>query len=381
MTQKKKILFIMTALNGGGAEKVLVTLLQNIDFARFDIELLLTRANGVHLSTIPQNIKVKAIFKSNFFRRILLYLYRKIGSFLLIKIHLHRLCKQKYDAIVSFMEGEALFYHASLVDKSKNNIAWVHTNLKVHNWPKWFFYQNDDEKFYSLMQQIVFVSNNAQEGFDTLFPNLINIRKSVINNIVDVSGIIAKSKEYTEIIKRKVMICTLARLSPPKALDKLILAAKILKDQGYDFEVWILGIGPLYEELKVLIAKNDLNDVIKLLGFFANPYPILKQADIFVCTSIVEGFPIAISEALVLGLPVVATNIPAVSEILENGIYGVLTESIVEDIAQKLALLITDVNVRRTYSAKSLVRSEQLFQLQNQLRNYYNVFCDNNIVS
>ena len=381
MTQKKKILFIMTALNGGGAEKVLVTLLQNIDFARFDIELLLTRANGVHLSTIPQNIKVKAIFKSNFFRRILLYLYRKIGSFLLIKIHLHRLCKQKYDAIVSFMEGEALFYHASLVDKSKNNIAWVHTNLKVHNWPKWFFYQNDDEKFYSLMQQIVFVSNNAQEGFDTLFPNLINIRKSVINNIVDVSGIIAKSKEYTEIIKRKVMICTLARLSPPKALDKLILAAKILNDQGYDFEVWILGIGPLYEELKVLIAKNDLNDVIKLLGFFANPYPILKQADIFVCTSIVEGFPIAISEALVLGLPVVATNIPAVSEILENGIYGVLTESIVEDIAQKLALLITDVNVRRTYSAKSLVRSEQLFQLQNQLRNYYNVFCDNNIVS
>lgn len=374
MDQKKKILFIMTALNGGGAEKVLVTLLQNFDYTHFNVELLLTQIDGVHQSKLPQNINVKAIYASKFSRRILLYIYRKLGNVFFIKQRLYRLCADHYDTIVSFMEGEALLHHALIVNKSSNNVTWVHTNLKMHHWTKWLFYQSDEEKFYNMMQQIVFVSHNAKDEFGKLYSISPQIYQSVVNNIVDTQMILDLSQEQTEIKKRKFTICTLARLSPPKALDRLILATKILKCKGYDIDVWIIGCGRLYDTLKNMIIENRLEDVVLLLGFFSNPYSILKQADLFVCTSSVEGFPIAISEALILGLPVVATNIQGVNELLCNGKYGLLTEENADDIANKLEILITNENIRTEYAKKSIVRAEQLFQIRKQLNNYYNIF-------
>lgn len=363
----------MTALNGGGAEKVLVTLLQNFDYTRFEVELLLTQTNGIHQSKIPQSVTVKTIYTFKFLRRLLLYIYRKIGNVFLIKQRLHRLSSEYYDTIVSFMEGEALLHHALIVNKSSNNVTWVHTNLKMHHWTKWLFYQSDEEKFYNMMQQIVFVSHNAKDEFGKLYSISPQIYQSVVNNIVDTQMILDLSQEQTEIKKRKFTICTLARLSPPKALDRLILATKLLKCKGYNIDVWILGSGRLYDTLKNMILENDLEDVVHLLGFFSNPYSIVKQADLFVCTSNVEGFPIAISEALILGLPVVSTNIKGVNELLCNGEYGLLTEENADDIANKLEFLITNENMRTEYAKKSIVRAEQLFQIQNQLDNYYSI--------
>lgn len=373
MNQKKKILFIMTALNGGGAEKVLVALLQNFDYTHFDVELLLTQIDGVHQSKLPQNIKVKTIYASKFLRRILLYIYRKLGNVYLIKRRLHRLCSEDYDTIVSFMEGEALLHHTCIVSKSNNNVTWVHTNLNMHHWTKWLFYQNDEEKCYNMMQQIIFVSHDAKKQFGALYALSPQIHQSVINNFVDTKTILKLSKEQAKIKKRKFTICTLARLSPPKALDRLILATKLLKCKGYNIDVWILGSGRLYDTLKNMILENDLEDVVHLLGFFSNPYSILKQADLFVCTSNVEGFSIAISEALILGLPVVSTNIKGVNELLCNGEYGLLTEENADDIANKLEFLITNENMRTEYAKKSIVRAEQLFQIQKQLDNYYSI--------
>lgn len=373
MDQKKKILFIMTALNGGGAEKVLVTLLQNFDYTHFNVELLLTQIDGVHQSKLPQNINVKAIYTTKFSRRILLYIYRKLGNVFFIKQRLYRLCADYYDTIVSFMEGEALLHHALIVNKSSNNVTWVHTNLKMHHWTKWLFYQSDEEKFYNMMQQIVFVSHDAKDEFGKLYSISPQIYQYVVNNIVDTQMILDLSQEQTEIKKRKFTICTLARLSPPKALDRLILASKRLIDDGYDLDVWILGSGPLYGNLNALIIDNELKDVVHLLGFYSTPYPILKQADLFICTSIVEGFSIAICEALILGLPVIATNIKSINELLYNGKYGLLTEENIDDIANKLEFLMTNEDKRIEYARKSLVRAEQLFQVQNQMNKYYQV--------
>lgn len=363
----------MTALNGGGAEKVLVTLLQNFDYTRFDVELLLTQKNGIHQSKIPQSVTVTTIYTSKFLRRLLLYIYRKIGNVFLIKQRLYRLCSEYYDTIVSFMEGEALLHHALIVNKSSNNVTWVHTNLKMHHWTKWLFYQSDEEKFYNMMQQIVFVSHNAKDEFGKLYSISPQIYQSVVNNIVDTQMILDLSQEQTEIKKRKFTICTLARLSPPKALDRLILASKRLIDDGYDLDVWILGSGPLYGNLNALIIDNELKDVVHLLGFYSTPYPILKQADLFICTSIVEGFPIAICEALILGLPVIATNIKSINELLYNGKYGLLTEENIDDIVNKLEFLMTNEDKRIEYARKSLARAEQLFQVPNQMNKYYQV--------
>lgn len=363
----------MTALNGGGAEKVLVTLLQNFDYTRFEVELLLTQTNGIHQSKIPQSVTVKTIYTFKFLRRLLLYIYRKIGNVFLIKQRLHRLSSEYYDTIVSFMEGEALLHHALIVNKSSNNVTWVHTNLKMHHWTKWLFYQSDEEKFYNMMQQIVFVSHNAKDEFGKLYSISPQIYQSVVNNIVDTQMILDLSQEQTEIKKRKFTICTLARLSPPKALDRLILAAKILKCKGYDIDVWILGSGGLYDKLNRMILKENLEDTVHLLGFFLNPYPILKQADVFASTSIAEGFPIAISEALILGIPIVATTILSVKEILGADEFGCLAEENVEDITNKLELFISDSALRKYYSNQSILRSEQLFQMGCQMKNYYNI--------
>ena len=136
----KSILFIMPNLSGGGAEKVLIEILKNFDYQSYSVDLFLEYKIGIYINEIPSEVNVISPHKRlNLITKCL----RKIQTLPIIKnlfykFYLVPLLKRKtknhYDAIISFMEGEALKDHIAIKHKTLNNITWVHTDLKDNHW-------------------------------------------------------------------------------------------------------------------------------------------------------------------------------------------------------------------------------------------------------
>lgn len=368
----------MQSLNGGGAEKVLVDILANFDVENYTISLCVLNKGGVYKKDIPNNIKLidylPWLRMSHFFRRVERRLRKtKLFSIYLMmeQVRFKRTIQMEYDAIISFMEGESLRYHSFIFEKSKNNISWVHTNFKINHWSSAFF-ANDkqEEQIYNMLSSIIFVSKDAQTTFNEIF-KIKSPRQKVIYNLIDRNSIIHKSEEQI-INKQKFTICCTGRLAPQKRFDRAIKAAKIVKDKGLDFELWLLGEGYLEVELKKLVSSLDLTDYIKFLGYIKNPYPIMKVSDLFLLTSDTEGYPLVVCEAISLGLPIVSTNVTGVGEILDNGKYGILTNYSETEIADALIKLISDKAELFKFSMLAQERSE-MFKVENTMLSIYSL--------
>ena len=137
----KKVLFIMPAMPGGGAEKVLIDILKNMNQDMYDISLLLEYREGLYTASVPDNVKIYSLYNRNsiWIERLhralkLLRLYHTFHS-LVYKTAFRRLLrKQTFDTIVSFMEGEAVRIHSYLHHKTKKNISWVHIDFLKKHW-------------------------------------------------------------------------------------------------------------------------------------------------------------------------------------------------------------------------------------------------------
>jgi glycosyltransferase involved in cell wall biosynthesis len=354
----------MQSLAGGGAEKVLIDILKCFDTNKYNVSLYLIRNRGVHLNNIPKNVTRlsygKTIcFCSRIIRRICLQTNLSSSIFYAIeKKMVRRLINEKYDTIISFMEGLSLKYHSFVFDKSDNNISWVHINLYKNHWTTSVFSKKnkEEEELYNTLSGIVFVSKDAKIEFNKLF-NITKPIQKVIYNLINKDDIILKSNEY-EIEKQRFTICCVGRLTLQKRFDRVIEIAKILKDMGHLFEFWILGEGVLELELKNKVKSLNLTDYVKFLGFIKNPYPYMKESDIFLMTSDTEGYPLVICEAICLGLPVVSTNVTGVNEILDNGKYGILTSFQTLDISIILNELMSDSVKLNNLSQLSKERSK-----------------------
>lgn len=129
-----------------------------------------------------------------------------------------------------------------------------------------------------------------------------------------------------EIVKKGhgIILGNAGRLTKQKGQDKLIEIAKILKDQGVDFTLFIAGTGELKSELEMLIAKYRLQKNVILLGFVEDIQMFMKSIDIFVLTSIWEGFGFVLVEAMIKSKPIVAFDITSNPEIVVNNKSGFL---------------------------------------------------------
>ena len=135
---------------------------------------------------------------------------------------------------------------------------------------------------------------------------------------------------------------------------------KRLNDEGYQFDLWILGTGNMID-YEVMIRKyvenNTLSNVL-FMGRQANPYCFMAQADLYMCTSHIEGFSIAIAEAMACGLPVISTRCTGPTEILEDGKYGIMIDCNENEIYNALKDVLTNPNILTPYKEKSLHRSK-----------------------
>lgn len=338
---KKNILIAAYNLDFGGIEVSLINLLKNMDYKKYDITLILERKEGIFLSDIPKNVKIKEYKVCNNKN----VLVRKIINFCK-QLKWKFLNKNKYDASISYATySKPCSFLARTA--SKNTILFIHSNY-CHA------YNNDEIRIRNFFngiklmsfKNIVFVSNEAKDSLCKLYD--INGRSVVINNLIDYKAIIEKSKEKVEIPKSKGKVFSyIGRLDESSKRVSIILkVAKKCKDENKNVSFWIIGDGPNRDEYLKFKNDNKLNNVI-FFGAKENPYPYLKNSDYLILTSRYEGFPVVYNEAILLGKYILSTINVSDDYITIPNRFGIITKDDVESIYKNmLHLLENDVTIK-----------------------------------
>jgi glycosyltransferase involved in cell wall biosynthesis len=365
--KKRKLLFAANDLVMGGIEKALITILSAIDYKKYEVTLLLQSKSGILVDKVPKEVIIKECIPSNHNSKIV----RKIMNN--IKL-IRRIIKnyRKYDFACSFAPYCIL---NSIIVRyaSKNNYIWLHSNYydlfqgNTRDF-KHFFNNLRINKF----SNIVSVSNEAKNIFLKIYPKLED-KTHVCGNMIDYKSI---RKLAAEKIKKpkpdKPLFLTISRHEEKsKKITRLIEASKLLRDDGYNFEVWILGSGPDSTLYIDLIDEYELHDNIKLLGFKQNPYPYYDKADVFILTSDYEGFPIVYLEALLFKLPIITTVEVSTDFFKISDGYATITEKNATSIYKCMKMYLDKpckpkrkFNIEK-YNDEIMQKLEQYFQKDN----------------
>ncbi len=291
---KKKLLFCSFDLNIGGIETALINLLNNMDYGKYDVDLILEKKEGLLLDRLNKNVNVivyRVSSNKNIFVRKFKNLFKKM--FWIIKNY------HKYDFSCCYatysLPCNMLAYYGS-----KNNSFYVHSNYK---------YIYDDKELRNFFdcrrigkfKNIIFVANEAKDDLIKFYPD-ISHKSVVINNLIDYKKIIDLSKENVEYGKKtKYLFVFVGRLEEKsKKLSRMINVVKRLENVS----LLIVGDGPERDMYKDMISDCDR---IVMVGTKKNPYSYMKLADYIVLSSDYEGFPVVYSEAIVLGKKIIST--------------------------------------------------------------------------
>ncbi len=367
----KKIMIMNNTLSGGGAEKVLQTLLYNLDYKKYDVTLYSMHKEEIK-SNFPKEIHYKIVFgyegDNKFVNRCMAYIkgviFNKCSSRVFYKLFFH----EKYDVEIAFIEGESTKIIAGSTNKKSKKYAWVHIDLCNNPWTS-FLYKNTQEerKYYNCFDKVFCVSNSVREAFISKFKipeNKVFVQYNPINK----EEIIKKAKEKCDIQdKVKLRLVSVGRLVEQKGYDRLLNIALKLKNQGLDFELIILGEGEERKNYEKFINENNLMDMVWLMGFKENPYPYMAQSDIFVCSSRSEGFSTVVSEAVVLGLPVISTDCAGIKELFGNEECGIIVENNEEALYEALYIALSNPKSLEKYREGSLRRGKN-FSLQETMK-------------
>lgn len=375
MRAKRKILFLIPSLRGGGAERTLINLLHKVDYDVYEVDLIVLSKLGPYIDQVPEELNVTYLFENNFLVRVLGYMHRSFNIDWLFRKKMAAIDKA-YDVGISFLDSNYtdLLFYLDTIDK---RVAFVHGSYLTHtNHEKFYKFDHYREKIkknrYSRLDGIYFVSHDSMSDFVELFGEFPEM--GVVYNMIDREAVLRKSRLETGPIADGLFSFTaVGSLMPIKGFDRLIRAAKIVRDNGYSFKLHIAGSGPEEERLKQMINEFGLDETVKLHGFVKNPYPLMKSSDVFVMSSVSEALPTVLCEAMILGVPSLVTNCSGCRGLVEEGQFGMVAEQDDHDLAEKMMNLIDNPRLLDHYSKKSLERAE-LFDDGRILQSYYNIF-------
>ena len=284
----KKVLFLIHDLGQGGAEKVLVNLVNNMDRSKFDISVTVLFGGGVNEQFLAPDIKFHSVFP-----------FEVPGNSKLMKLftprQLHKLCiKEQYDIEISYLEGPSARIISGCPYDNTTLVSWIHVEQhSIDKLSKAFRSSREAAKCYNRFDQTVCVSQNVHDDFC----DILDFSKpcSVLHNTVESEKIIELSKEaVNELIDDgTIRLVAVGTLKESKGYERLLRIIKRLRCEGYAIHLYILGIGPMQQEIEEYITKNNLQKVITLLGYQTNPYKYVANCDLFVCASFAEGFSTA----------------------------------------------------------------------------------------
>ena len=286
----KKIIFFAYDLNIGGIEKF------------YNVTLVLEKNEG----TLKKDLSLDTKIIEHKISNCKFILLRKLINFSkrLIFTLKH---KNKYDFSCAYTTYQ---YSAVKLSKicSKNSSIYVHSDY-TNLYNKEDFINFFNTRNISEFRKILFVSNQSQENFLTIYPSLKD-KTLVINNLVNQNEIIEKSKEEVEIKKERtdIIFAFVGRLvEESKKISRLLECFKLLIEKNKNIKLWIIGDGEEYNKTESFIKNNNIENNIIMYGSQKNPYKYMKESNYIILTSDYEGFPVVFNEASILNKPILST--------------------------------------------------------------------------
>lgn len=358
---RRKILFVTRSLTrGGGEARSTINIINNLDKKKYDIYVLELERGLKSIDICREVTFLSPIISYREKKSMKLHNYLKNTNLITIDFD------NNYDCVIACNRGLTSLF-ASYIPSSKK-IVWIRGSIGNYDYNRTNDsnlqnllkkqYEKQNEIFYKY-DKVVLVSDYVYDDFVNIFNEHKN-KAIKIYNSVDPDEVRRKSLQEIniDIPKTENLIINVGRLKEVKNQRLLIDAMKIVVERVKDAVLLIIGEGSLFSELQDYINKNNLTNHVKLLGFFDNPYPIIKKGKLFCLSSISEGFCLALSEACVLGLPFVSTNVGGAKEILDSAKCGLIANSEKEDFANKIIEILTNKKLYVKYKRNCYLASK-----------------------
>ena len=345
-----KILFFIDGITGGGAEKVLRTLVNNMDQSKFEVTVQ-TLEDVDPTQYLAPGIRYKAInrCKTPFGRKLMHYWVRLCAE---LKWLYPLYIKDDYDIEVAYLECAPTKILSGSTNQKAKKIAWLHCDLEKRG-------MDNPEKakaWYDRFDKVVCVSETVKRSFHKIISS--DTEACILYNVNDETDILQKAEAFEVDKPEPVTFLAVGRLSYEKGNDRLLDACKMLKDEGHEFSLWLVGDGPERDKLMKQASDLGLDGQVSFLGFQTNPYPYMKSADVIVTPSRYEGFSTVVTEAMILGKAVVTTPCSGMDELLGDNEFGLITEDSVEGIYQGMKQMLEDNELRTRYAQKAAERGK-----------------------
>lgn len=358
-------------------------MLRNIDYSKYDVDLILFEGLGDYINEIPQDVNIKfydltktygsfkqcieiSLIRGDLFTlylRLIFMLEKFFGKKVKCLLKLAFRDLGKYDCAIAYRIGICTEFVLYVVNANKKITWWHHGSFDYDEKQT-----NTIQNIYNKFDYIVSVSEGCKRILLERFHNIEN-KLVVIPNIIDSELIIEKAIEEVNIFDNKddyMKIISIGRLSPEKGMINCVYVCKKLVQAGYNIKWYLIGDGVEYESILTKIKNNNLENSIYLLGNISNPYPYIKKADIFVHPSYVESMSITVLEAMTLEIPVVVAKSIGPSEFIKNNENGILVESTVKGLYEGIIKLINnktlydrlclkDDNILKNYTSKNVL--------------------------
>jgi glycosyltransferase involved in cell wall biosynthesis len=345
----KKVLFLIYQLVGGGAEKVMVDIVNHMDKSKYDITVMTVIDCTKDKHILTNGIKYKYIFKDFLkFDRLFFKLMKSATPQFLHSLFI----KEKYDVEIAALEGIPSKIISGCKYPDTKKIAIIHADASNIAWPSNRYKDfNQEYESYKSFDSLIFVSRNTQRKFLEKFK--VDSRKTfVVYNPFDMDYIKNKSAELVDDYKKtcSILFCAIGRLEKVKGFDRLIEAFNVVQKQYNDIGLIIVGEGKDRDLIRKLIDKYNLNNKISLLGYRTNPYKYLRMSDCYICSSRSEGLSSTVIEAMILGVPIIATDCGGMDELLEDYKNGIIVDNDVSGLINGMKKFLSNLNDFRSSS-------------------------------
>ena len=391
----KTILFVINSLTIGGSEKSLVSLLSNIDYSMYEVDLLMFKKGEDFDKYIPKEVNV--LDEPEYYKFLqnkstgisivnkIKFAYYRINTSIKLRINSKKkrclqaeqvlyfsqknilnIAQKKYDIAIAYSQGMPTYFVADKINADKK-FAWINCDYKMTGYDK-----RVDNYFYNKIDKIIAVSEYGRESIVSVNKEYES-KTEVILDIVDPKLIETMADEETVFEdKSYINICTVARLiTHYKGYDMAVRAAKLLKDDGYKFRWYAVGEGMDRHKIEKMIEELGLKEEFILLGKRANPYPYMKNCDIYVQPSRNEGFGLTVVEAKILRRPTVCTNFDTARILINNEEDGLIVGKNEIDLYLGIKKYLDDLNLKESI-IKCLENKEQYNSLE-EINKFYRI--------
>lgn len=370
----KKIIIVSHAMEIGGAERALLGLLNSFDYSKFQVDLFLMRQEGDLFKFIPKEVNLLPMnqarylavpMKTLLFERKLKMLYGRLKGKWLAKKRVESLELGKdnqvaltyshrytwkyiddinpdveYDLAISFLTPHYICLNHV---KAKKKIAWIHTDYSTID-----IDVETELGMWEGYDYIASISEKATEAFLQKFPALQD--KIVgIDNIVTNSMVEEQADEPIDVEFEKeehIKLLSVGRFSYAKNFDNVSEICKYILESGLNIRWYLIGFGGDEQLIRDNIEKYGMKDRVIILGKKDNPYPYIKNCDIYVQPSRYEGKAVTVREAQILQKPVIITDFATAHSQIEDGYDGVIVPLDNKECAKGIERVIRDSDLQ-----------------------------------